>query len=346
LISIEFNPLPEPPVGPFRSLNCAEPLILIGVTPPPTGIYRWDGPGITNQNRNEPNPWVGEAGWYILEYTNPEGCSVMDSVLVMYPETPYGADVAIDINCSGNHAGNIRITEVYGDTGPYQYFLIGPVNRNNGSGIFNNLPEGEYEIIVMDRYECTWDTLVTLVQPPPILLDLGPDVTISLGQSHHIIPWINIPDHAIADFNWDRTTWLNCPTCFDPTSTPFENITYTLTVFDEYGCFTSDNIRITVDRRANVYIPDIFSPNGDGINDVFMIYADPGVKQILEFKIFDRWGELMFEDENFQPNDPLHGWDGVFRGKRCNPGVFVYYAYVEMINGEVVMLKGDVTLFD
>jgi gliding motility-associated-like protein len=94
-----------------------------------------------------------------------------------------------------------------------------------------------------------------------------------------------------------------------------------------------------------VYIPNIFSPNDDGENDWFTVYADlKGVKQVKQFQIFDRWGDQVFQRENFQPNDPTLGWDGRYRGQEMNPAVFVYYAIVEFIDGQEVLFKGDVTL--
>ena len=79
-------------------------------------------------------------------------------------------------------------------------------------------------------------------------------------------------------------------------------------------------------------------------NDVFTIYAGDGVKQINVLRIFDRWGELVYEGYNFPPNDPLFGWDGIFRGEPMNPAVFAYYTIVDFIDGKQRLYKGDVTL--
>jgi gliding motility-associated-like protein len=115
-------------------------------------------------------------------------------------------------------------------------------------------------------------------------------------------------------------------------------------VVDTAGCEATDEITIFVDSRGQVYIPNAFSPNGDGINDILIVYAGPGVKEINVLKIFDRWGELVYEGYNFPPNDPLYGWDGIFRGEPMNPAVFAFFTIVEFINGEKRIIKGDVTL--
>ena len=106
-----------------------------------------------------------------------------------------------------------------------------------------------------------------------------------------------------------------------------------------------DEIAIYVDRNVPVYIPNAFSPNGDNINDKFTVFGDAEIiEEVQKFRIFDRWGELVYEDENFPPNDLDFGWDGSFNGKIMNPAVFVYFAEVRFLDGSVKQLKGDVTL--
>ena len=105
-----------------------------------------------------------------------------------------------------------------------------------------------------------------------------------------------------------------------------------------------DEIVVRVRKDRLIYIPNAFTPNDDGFNDLFMIHGGQGVKQIKTFRIFNRWGEILYEGYNFQPNDPDFGWNGKFKEERLNPGVFVYLAEVEFIDGRVEIYKGDVTL--
>ena len=78
-----------------------------------------------------------------------------------------------------------------------------------------------------------------------------------------------------------------------------------------------------------------------------MIFArDNTVTNVRSFQVYDRWGEKMWEDQNFQPNDEAHSWDGVFKGEKTQPQVFIYYAEVELIDGNVLLLEGDVTLMN
>ena len=126
---------------------------------------------------------------------------------------------------------------------------------------------------------------------------------------------------------------------------PIEDIVYSLTVVDTNGCEGFDDVLIEVDKNRNVYIPNTFTPNGDGTNDVFRVYAGVGVNRITKFQVFDRWGESVFEATDLIPNDlGPDGWDGTFKGEFMNPGVFIYLIEVEFVDGVVLLYRGDITL--
>jgi gliding motility-associated-like protein len=289
---------------------------------------------------------AGAPGWYYLEVLNSaNGCSSIDSVWVNYLNPPTDAFINISDACWGETNGTIEVTSVAGGAGPYYFELTGPITLGNSTGVFHNLPPGAYDLLIMDVNDCEWDTSLIVGEFGEILVDLGPDVvTLSLGESYELDPTVNIPEGAIETFFWNPTVWLDCPDCFAPVTTPLDTIAYTLTVIDTNGCKGSDNILIILDDELKFFIPNIFSPNGDMKNDVFLIYAGPGVRQIRELKIYDRWGELVFANENFQPNDPNSGWDGNFLGEPMNSQVFAYYTIIELIDGREIRKHGSLTL--
>ena len=120
--------------------------------------------------------------------------------------------------------------------------------------------------------------------------------------------------------------------------------TITLEAYDARGCFISKSINFIVVRERDVYIPNIFSPNGDNLNDIFTLFTDADVKEIPLMEVYTRWGDLVFRNEHFQPNDISAGWDGTFRGETLNPGVYVYR--IELIYGDDLVdnLAGDITI--
>ncbi|RMF20046.1 MAG: hypothetical protein D6765_17340, partial [Bacteroidetes bacterium] len=111
------------------------------------------------------------------------------------------------------------------------------------------------------------------------------------------------------------------------------------------GCVAEDAVVVWVDRRLGVYVRNAFSPDGDGINDRLVVYARRGVvRRIRSFRVFTRWGSEVYRALNFEPNDEAVGWDGRFRGRDLDVGVYVWWAEVELVDGTVQLLKGDVVL--
>ena len=124
---------------------------------------------------------------------------------------------------------------------------------------------------------------------------------------------------------------------------PFLQTTYVASITSIDGCVTSDSLTIRVDESRRVFVPNVFSPNNDGINDIFSIVAGPEVTKILSFKVYNRWGAQVFEELQFAPENDK-GWDGSFRGKEVEGGVFAWFAIVEFLDGKTKTFKGDVTV--
>ena len=110
------------------------------------------------------------------------------------------------------------------------------------------------------------------------------------------------------------------------------------------GCSDSDALEVIIKTRGNIFIPNSFTPNGDGINDVFSIYGNDQVSRIRNLAIFDRWGNALYARSDLPINDPSAGWDGTFRDEVMDPGVYIYVVEVELVDGTVRLYKGDVTL--
>ena len=125
---------------------------------------------------------------------------------------------------------------------------------------------------------------------------------------------------------------------------PINTTRVILTARSILGCESTDEIVVRVDEGNEIFIPNVFSPNNDDINDRFTVFGSPRVVSIRSLKVFNRWGEIVFENENFAPGDLSAGWDGRLNGKPLNPGVFVYVSEVELFGQTIKILKGDVTL--
>ena len=177
------------------------------------------------------------------------------------------------------------------------------------------------------------------------LNELGDDVFLELGDGTELMALTNVPYDSLSQIIWSGINDMECPECPSQLVFPLVTTTYSVQIMDNNGCVAADDITVYVDRRKGVYVPNGFSPNGDGINDLLLVFAKPGhVKSVRSFLIFSRWGESVFEYFNFLPNDPALGWDGSHRGQPLDAAVFVWFAEVEFVDGEVRVFEGDVSL--
>lgn len=242
-----------------------------------------------------------------------------------------------NVTCFGNSDGVLNIS---GSNSNLKFSLDGQIFSNQNS--FDNLSPGNYELHIQATNGCEQNIPFFISEPPQLVVKLPQDTVICLGDSLLINSQTNAVQNI--DYSWIPIDYLSCSDCPRPFARPIERQIYTLSIFDENGCSASDLIEIGIESKRRVYVPNVFSPNEDGLNDLFYIFSGAEVKRILKFQIFDRWGELIFERENIQPNSPSDGWNGFFNGQKMNPAVFVWMAEIEFLDGEIQILKGDVTL--
>ncbi|MEM9920006.1 MAG: gliding motility-associated C-terminal domain-containing protein, partial [Bacteroidota bacterium] len=257
-------------------------------------------------------------------------------------------------SCFGDSNGSIIIDTILGGTAPYAVDLDG-----TGASIVSDFPfvigglqAGSYNLTIEDVNGCQLirDDL-QIFQPEELIIKLGRDTIIELGDSIELRVLnddgrpLFLPDSSIRWEIISSDTTIICPAC--PTSItvrPLNMTSVTATYTNDNGCSSFDDLVLSIDKRERVYIPNAFTPNGDGFNDRFTIFSDNDVERIKLLRIFDRWGDLVFEMRDFLPNDPDLGWDGYFKGQRMNPAVFAYYAEVLFKDGRIEFFKGDVTL--
>jgi gliding motility-associated-like protein len=317
------------------------------------GSASTSGPGITylwtttagelTGNQNAVIAGVTAPGVYqLLVADSRNGCADTALIEVIQMEIPITgvAITALPPDCTDRRNGSITIDSVSGGIGPFAYSLDG--NFFSTFPLLENLTEGTYLLQIQDVNGCEW--LEEVVVPPAeeIIVDLGLDVTIELGDSVRLEAIVNFDDYQ--SLRWEPASAFDDPASPVQIVRPQETSVYQVTVVKVEGCRVTDRITVNVVKPRSIFIPNIFSPNGDGQNDVFFIYAGPEVLEIHSFKIFDRWGNQVFGRERFQPNDPTYGWDGNFEGRPMNAAVFAFFAEIEFIDGRIEMIKGDVTL--
>jgi len=243
----------------------------------------------------------------------------------------------IDVTCFGESDGQLMIDSSYHGL---EFSLDGMGFQSDL--VFENIPSGVYELSILDQEGCISNQEVIIEEPQELLLEVSKDTSIVLGCPVELKSFSNSTDSLI--YQWSPLEALTCPDCPRTIAQPFFTTNYELLIIDESGCEAVDEVLISIVKPRDVFIPNVFSPNGDGVNDAFLIYTSKEVELIVSLKIFDRWGELVFEGNDFPPNVVSEGWTGEFKQESMNPGVFVYVAVVRFLDGAEIQYAGDVTL--
>ncbi|HMR90309.1 MAG TPA: gliding motility-associated C-terminal domain-containing protein, partial [Saprospiraceae bacterium] len=271
----------------------------------------------------------------ILENESVNGC---DSLVIVklnftsfeaYDTLTYGCDIE-DIKFTIESASHL---------GPYDISVNGTIQAPVLSLPYTtSLLPGINTIIVANMEGCeeTINLLVEDVTIPEVILSQQANLD---GTSQLIV----VASNSIYDLNWSPASTLSCSDCTDPLALPLVTTTYTLSYL--YGDDCNDSKQITVEVKEIVTdLPNIFSPNGDGSNDVFKILLSPEMKQITQFSIYDRWGSKVFSQSNIIDDANNNGWDGSYNGNFVSPGVYVYFYEIEYFSGKVETFSNTLTL--
>lgn len=279
-------------------------------------------------------------GTYSVTVTDENSCTAVAEADIIEPAELFITVVVTDVVCHGDATGVITVNAT-GGTPPFEYSADGITFQTEPE--LTNLTAGNYSVVVKDSRGCTFSEDAVLSEPPPLIVYTGEDQTIDLGYTADLDALVTPPLRPVT-LTWTPAGTLSCEDCLDPTAAPFQTTTYLLTAVDETNCVASDSVTVFVILNRPIYIPNVFSPNGDGLNDFFTVYGGVAARSIRTLKVFNRWGDLVFDGFNLPLNDEPSGWDGYFKGKLMNPAVFAYFAEVEFIDGVVVLYEGDLTI--
>ena len=334
---------PQAPVG--VSIQTEQAIVCSGED---NGVLKANitGPG-NNFNIEWSNGAVGPtatnlaAGTWSVTVENEKGCQAEASYLLTEPEEIQVEFTTNIITCTDPaDAGIVTVTQVTGGVEPYTYSRDG-LSFSTLSAI-EGFTAGQHSFFIKDSGGCIREFQAMIEGPAELLLELDNDQIIDLGESVELRPQVN--QTVGLTYDWSPAEFLSCADCEEPIATPLHSELFTLTVTDPFGCTASADIYLEVIKRRKVFVPNAFSPNGDGINDQFVPFGGSDVRIIHDFKVFDRQGNMVFFAQGFQPEDYNNAWDGSFKGKTMQAGVFVWFAEIEFIDGEKDLFSGDVTL--
>ncbi len=287
-----------------------------------------------------------EAGNYELTITDSRGCSTVSSQLVEAPDVLTATTELIDPTCFGDRDGRITIIPS-GGIPPYRYAL--DQEAFGGTPVQVGIRAGDYEIRVQDAKGCEFSTQVTINEPLPVMVDAGVELEMMLGDSLQLVAEVENAIGAV-DIFWsgayDGT--LSCypdslPNCESPWSIAQNTTLYNVVAEDSRGCIGETSVEVKVNKARQILVPTAFTPNGDGSNDNLLVHGVPGT-EVLTYKVFDRWGSLLFENGKFMVNDSGAGWNGNYRNERMTSGVYIWQVTVRYQDGEEKTASGNTTL--
>lgn len=346
-VVVTITAAPTADAGPDQLLTCDVLSVQLGgPNTTPGAVYSWEGGPVSSLTT--PTTITTQPGTYTLTVDN-QGCTATDEVEVdQSADVPELFIVISDVSCFGNSDGLVSVDSVAGGVEPYSFSLNG--GPFGSISQFDGLGPGSYEITVIDANGCETPASFTVTEPQEVTVEIvgnfeGDDPIIDLGDNL-VLSILSTPSSGQLDtIIWSTQGLDSCATCPEITVAPTQQTVYTVQV-NEDGCSASDDITVLVEKKRPVYVPNAFSPNDDGLNDIFTIYAsDKIVSKVKSFIVFNRWGETVYQYKDFIPSlNPTYGWDGRLRGKVMQPAVFTWFAELEFIDGRIEVFKGDVTL--
>lgn len=284
----------------------------------------------------------GETGIYQQLFTASNGCdSLVTLDLVVFPDPPIIADFETrPTSCEGADDGSVFLASISGTRPPFIFIINDSIIPAPNTLI--HVPAGTYTARIENEYGCFDEEVVIVEDGPPLDIKTNEDTTIVLGHSVLLATQSNLP---VSSATWTPVTGVGCPVCLSTYVTPLNDQTYVIEAMTEDGCTDTDSITIRVDRTPVLYVPNVFSPNGDQVNDYFSVTTDPlNIASIDEVLIFDRWGGIIAHSASLMSDESVILWDGETPHGQALTGIYVYLITFTMADGSTRNVHGDITL--
>lgn len=281
-------------------------------------------------------------GTYIDSLTSSIGCdSILTLHLVIVPDQKIKFEKKLkNPSFTAYKDGNIVLSSISSGYSPFAITL----NNNSITGTsIGSLAKGKYGIQIKDRYGCMVTDSFTLVDPPPFKIKTDSIGKINLGTQIllHIVSNQMIQSST---YYFENNQICN-QNCENRLFLPFRSSNLKVHAVNNSGCLSSDSTYVLVDDNIAIYIPNIFTPNEDGQNDVFIPLASSNlVKGVISFQIYNRYGGIMYAVKNNFPYHQTIGWDGKIKNRKAEEGVYLYQIRLQLINDRIVNKTGEVLL--
>ena len=281
-------------------------------------------------------------GRYEATFTSTRGC---DSISVLHLEVVERRDAFFDLSirdplCHDSSDGRLEIMNVSGGYAPYRY-EVG--NQMNTTGVFDGLTAGVQSALITDHFGCMYDTVAELISPPPFELFPIQDTQLVLGQPLSIDISASEP---VSMLTAEPDIFMECNGCQSVTFIPVQSTEVSITARNANNCASTEHFFISVDdQNLPISFPNAFTPDGDGINDLFQIVVPPHlVSRMISSRILDKWGNVVYAISDRMDMEMTTLWNGLNKDDLAEPGIYAYVCELELINGEIRIYTGEVLL--
>ncbi len=270
------------------------------------------------------------------------GCSVEKTLTVPAEAGPAIENLyVVQPNCTDKSFGESIVQIANSDDLSIYWMDENQVEFAEGKSV-NSLTPGTYTVEVLDNYGCMTEESFEIESTQPIFTIGNQEIEIDLGERTLLDPNA-VSTSANLTYSWSGNGEMDCLDCETITVEPIASTRYEVTITSETGCTTTTNFLVRVRKNFEVYLPNAFSPNGDGSNDLYTIGVGNEVEAINSVSIFNRWGALVYKGEDLA-KDQSEGWDGMFKGKLSESGVYIVMVEVTYIDGEKQIFNGDLVI--
>ncbi len=285
------------------------------------------------------NQWISDEGQYTFIHTDPlTSCDTIIDVYVTLNE-----EIIVESTVEWNCLSMGTITLNVSGEGPFAYQWNPPFS---GDTLLTGLQDGDYTVFITDANGCNSTETYTVIGSPELFFEVQDYFLIEDGESVYIEITGDIDENGLV-FEWFPADILDCSTCPAATATPNETTTFGIIITDTNGCvYNLQTIVVVLTDTTGldgIYVPNVFSPNNDGINDLWTIFSKHENTQLNNLTIYDRWGNMVYTKKEFLLN-AFDGWDGTKNGQPLNPGVFVFHAVLTLSDGKQENIHGNITL--
>ena len=291
----------------------------------------WDN-GAKGRELNQLN-----SGTYMANIADAHGCTISTSIELSEADSIKYEVLLKDPGCDGPNTASIEVYNISGGTGKFTISL--DESEYLEDSIFNALFEGIHNLVIKDENGCLVSEVITFEAAEIPVIRLIRDIEIELGDSIDVVATLN--NIQIKEVKWISKNNLSCDTCLHISYFPIFSEYLVFLAESKDGCITQDSINVRVNNDQIIYYPNIFNSEGD--YNYFQLTGSKGVKDLVFLRVFDRWGNIVYQEEN-KPISEVVGWDGKSHGHACEEGVYVWNAVIRFLDNTTKLYQSDITL--